>query len=325
MIYVKTESGVASVTISGNEAAELVSDMTGATSSTAGTHGLVPAPAAGDNTKVLHGDGTWRGNVEELCTVSNIEVSTDTTKASVVTVQAETDRIPVGSIVSVSNELDSESSVNWDWIIKCSNGSFGDLNAVYLNGLAFGDGAALSFTLPKSSIIRFRIDSQTTTVDNTQCYIGEVLSVAPKSLYRKERFGNLVPESSNADLKKFLQGDGKWTTPTSDQILYKSSGTDTVQDKIDASDASLLLLNWLRSDKTRTSPNDQGYGFYEVYKSDSNAAGWPTNEVRGFVVGFTATNNDVYYQLFLGWSGSAYYRVWKNGEDYGTWRRFTLS
>lgn len=35
------------------------SDFTGATTSTAGAHGLVPAPAAGDENKVLKGDGTW--------------------------------------------------------------------------------------------------------------------------------------------------------------------------------------------------------------------------------------------------------------------------
>ena len=38
------------------------SDMTGATETTAGTHGLVPAPAAGDQDKVLKGDGTWGDN-----------------------------------------------------------------------------------------------------------------------------------------------------------------------------------------------------------------------------------------------------------------------
>lgn len=37
-----------------------VADMTGATASVAGTHGLVPAPSAGDNTKFLRGDGTWQ-------------------------------------------------------------------------------------------------------------------------------------------------------------------------------------------------------------------------------------------------------------------------
>ena len=35
------------------------SDMKGATSSAAGTHGLVPAPASGNQAKFLRGDGTW--------------------------------------------------------------------------------------------------------------------------------------------------------------------------------------------------------------------------------------------------------------------------
>lgn len=35
------------------------SNFTGATSSVAGANGLVPAPAAGDNTEFLRGDGTW--------------------------------------------------------------------------------------------------------------------------------------------------------------------------------------------------------------------------------------------------------------------------
>lgn len=37
-----------------------VPDMTGATGADAGTHGLVPAPAAGDQGKYLRGDGTWQ-------------------------------------------------------------------------------------------------------------------------------------------------------------------------------------------------------------------------------------------------------------------------
>ena len=39
-------------------------DMTGATSLLPGTHGLVPAPSAGDQDKVLKGDGTW-GTADE--------------------------------------------------------------------------------------------------------------------------------------------------------------------------------------------------------------------------------------------------------------------
>lgn len=44
---------------SGGVKAALPSDMTGASSSAAGTHGLVPAPAQGDQDKYLKGDGTW--------------------------------------------------------------------------------------------------------------------------------------------------------------------------------------------------------------------------------------------------------------------------
>jgi len=41
------------------EVSDLPTDFTGATSSAAGTSGLVPAPAAGDQAKYLKGDGTW--------------------------------------------------------------------------------------------------------------------------------------------------------------------------------------------------------------------------------------------------------------------------
>lgn len=41
------------------------SDMTGATSSSAGAHGLVPAPASGATDYLLKGDGTW-GDFSEM-------------------------------------------------------------------------------------------------------------------------------------------------------------------------------------------------------------------------------------------------------------------
>ena len=42
-------------------------DMGGATSTTDGVHGLVPAPSAGDNEKFLSGDGSWK-SIEEYVT-----------------------------------------------------------------------------------------------------------------------------------------------------------------------------------------------------------------------------------------------------------------
>ena len=55
------------------EAARLAAtDMTGATASTAGTHGLVPAPAAGDDTKFLGGDGTWKDVLTALSGLTDV-------------------------------------------------------------------------------------------------------------------------------------------------------------------------------------------------------------------------------------------------------------
>lgn len=56
-------------------------DMMGATSSTAGTHGLVPAPVAGDEEKVLSGAGTWievKNDPTYLCdSVEDTDVCTE--------------------------------------------------------------------------------------------------------------------------------------------------------------------------------------------------------------------------------------------------------
>lgn len=58
------------------EVAGAANDMVGATSSTAGVHGLVPAPAAGDNTKFLGGDGTWKNVPEKLNALGDVTLTT---------------------------------------------------------------------------------------------------------------------------------------------------------------------------------------------------------------------------------------------------------
>ena len=54
------------------------SDMTGATSTENGTHGLVPAPQAGDEKKVLLGDGTW-GAIDDKFSFSDHDTATSGT------------------------------------------------------------------------------------------------------------------------------------------------------------------------------------------------------------------------------------------------------
>lgn len=61
--------------------------MTGADSNTAGTAGLVPAPAAGDNGKFLRGDGTWVNGtgsltIDQVYPVGSIYMSVNSTSPS---------------------------------------------------------------------------------------------------------------------------------------------------------------------------------------------------------------------------------------------------
>ena len=79
-------------------------------------------------------------------------------------------------------------------------------------------------------------------------------------------------------------------------------------------------LTRLCSVKNQTSCNVVPYGIYEVYNAVAGSNGLPAGENRGMVVGFCALEADVFYQLFLSFTGHVYYRVWKSGIDYGTFR-----
>lgn len=99
-------------------------EMTGATASSAGTAGLVPAPAAGDENKALKGDGTW-GEVAG-------GVSGDT--------------LPIGAIVEWSHET---APVNWLLLNgqAVSRTEYSELFELY--GVNYGEGdGSTTFNLP---------------------------------------------------------------------------------------------------------------------------------------------------------------------------------
>lgn len=112
--------------------ASLPGDMTGATSQDAGTHGLVPAPAAGDEGKFLQGNGTWAtvstgtqytaGN--GISIDANNEISIDTT------VVAEVSDIPTQTSDLTNNGSDGTSTyVEADELATvATSGSYTDLS-----------------------------------------------------------------------------------------------------------------------------------------------------------------------------------------------------
>ena len=93
------------------------SDMTGASSSAAGTHGLVPAPAAGKQGQYLRGDGTW--NTPTNTTYSNFVKSGSTAAAGLVPAPSTTAgttkflcedatwKVPAGAVSGVKGNSES--------------------------------------------------------------------------------------------------------------------------------------------------------------------------------------------------------------------------
>ena len=75
-----TDVKVDNVSVVGQNGVANIDTMTGAGSSSAGTKGLVPAPASGDNDKYLKGDGTWGtpsggGGSSTLAGLSDVNIS----------------------------------------------------------------------------------------------------------------------------------------------------------------------------------------------------------------------------------------------------------
>ena len=97
-----------------------IETMTGASSSTAGAKGLVPAPASGDNTKYLRGDGTWQ-DAQGASAVSDL---TDVSLSSLTN----------GQILKYNS-----TSQKWENAAESGGGGSGNVDDVYVNGTSVLD------------------------------------------------------------------------------------------------------------------------------------------------------------------------------------------
>ena len=91
-------------------------DMTGATASAAGAGGLVPAPGAGDEGNVLHGDGTWKkidlsGKTVEI-TATELAGKSTATRAAMYAAGTRLLKVVNGD-TEVLLGLDADGSTEW--------------------------------------------------------------------------------------------------------------------------------------------------------------------------------------------------------------------
>ena len=183
-------------------------DMTGATASTAGAHGYVPAPAAGDEDKVLKGDGTW-GTVAAPYTagtgidITNNVISADTTVlATQNDLSSKQDTLTAGDAIDITSNV---ISVEADSALDVSS-TKPVQNSVITAALNGKQG-----TLTAGSNIQINNNTISATDTTYSDFTVATSSVAGAH--------GLVPAPAAGDDVKYLKGDGSWAAiPSANNI-----------------------------------------------------------------------------------------------------------
>lgn len=217
-----------------------IDTMAGASASAAGTAGLVPAPAAGDQAKFLNGAGQWAVPTDNKVTMTpnaaakayllGTTSATETTGTAVFDTGVYVDTT-AGSLVAKAVTADSFTGL----ASKATADKNGKDITEYLAGLSV-KGTTITFT--KGDGTTGTIDTQDTTYVN---FTGATAGAAGKN--------GLVPAPKAGDQAKVLTGDGKWTALSSDTklttIAYDGEGNGVTAAAVSADGHTLTLTKGL--------------------------------------------------------------------------------
>ena len=239
-----TQNGVTIQTFSANQATNATaaltdttySDFTGATSSVAGAHGLVPAPAAGDEGKALHGDGTWKDTTAKLVEMSYGESNAWAkfiaayNAGSIVYCRASSNSNPgTGSqtrkaFMAYVNNATSPTSVEFQYVRSVSSKTDSNqCDQVFVYTLTNASGGTWSVATrnmaPKINVSgpitkTFSNGANATVTIGADAMTGATSSAAGAA--------GIVPKPAAGDNVKVLKGDGSWGKVVNDNIDWST-------------------------------------------------------------------------------------------------------
>lgn len=199
------------------ELSDLPGVMTGATSGAAGTSGLVPAPSAGDQSKVLKGDGTWGEAAATTIFYLNDDfgdathIYTDSGLQTMATATDINNAADKGSVI-IRNGNESAEVIRVDKTGGLSNtGQWEVFTAPISYIFSFSNNTDIVWnqssyqsTLTAGSNITITGTTISATDTTYSAFSGATSSVAGSA--------GLVPAPTTSDPDKYLKGDGTWAT-----------------------------------------------------------------------------------------------------------------
>lgn len=212
--------------------------MTGATSSTAGTQGTVPAPTTSEYPKFLRASGSWDWVQNLHNTTSNLSPSSDLPNAWATTIRADIGELTTDSargttitFYSQNNKFAAQPS-QYGWLVTMIVGGNNDATVrqiwVGTDGRVLVRGANLNNAFPAWA--RLVDTASTSTVSTTMLADSSVTTAKINSeAVTRAKFGSgaemvgatssangsrgVAPAPSAGEEGEFLRGDGTWASP----------------------------------------------------------------------------------------------------------------
>ena len=215
---------------SGTATTATIAAMTGASSSAAGKAGLVPKPAAGDQSKFLRADGTWVVPTNSDTKVTQ-NISSDTTGKTYPLIFSYYE---VGSTTTTAQTVSRKDTIYAtpkDGSITATN-FIGNINGFDFPTPASGDSAkylrgdgtwATPVAFTRSFTSGTKIGTITVNGTGTDIYIPSMSAATASAAGTR---GTVQPPKDSMD--KYLRGDNTWVNPIDDigiLTLHCTNGT----------------------------------------------------------------------------------------------------